>query len=49
MAGDLALARRTEEEEGLALLSSDLILPHHLSPATGLGTAMSYCPFWKKT
>lgn len=31
MAGGLALAQRTEEEEGLALLSSDLILPH-ISP-----------------
>lgn len=47
-AGGLALARRTEEEEGLALVSSDLILPRHLPQATGLGTAMSCCPFRKK-
>lgn len=48
-AGSLLLAWRMEEEEGgFALILSDVLLTHSLSPAIGLGTAMNWCPLQKR-
>lgn len=48
-AGSLLLAWRMEEEEGgFALILSDVLLTHSLSPAIGLGTAVNWCPLQKR-
>ena len=45
--GSLLLAWWAGEEDGSALMLSDLTLPHDLYPAIGLGTAVSWWSFQK--